>query len=298
MRVISGDEIDFCLEDRAVLETLRGAFRSRLISPSPAAFDIDRLHQLSGTLSVQPAWTDFPAQQTVSRGYIGCSLSLDLPETPGLSTSLYILFSGTGGQPIALLDGMRLTSWRTAGLHALATTYLSREDTARLLVIGDTPNLPRLLSAHAAARNIGSILLVGTSRETRRKISGLPALSGVHVGETDDITEAQEGADIICVAGSPATQTLSRLDPPAGCHIDVLNRDVALPEAVLEEARLFTTDLSAPPRPDLEWAADLRELAEGSKAGRRYYGQRTLFLPGADAAIADHALATHVFLRT
>ncbi|MEM9632423.1 MAG: ornithine cyclodeaminase [Pseudomonadota bacterium] len=302
MRIISSDEIEACLEDRPVLETLRRAFRSNTVTPLIPDLAIDRLDQHSGHLSFQPAWTDFAAQGDVSRGYIGCSLALDLPEQKGLSSGLYILFSGSGGQPIALIDGVRLNAWRTAGVHALAAAYLSREDTSRLLVIGDDPRLPRLVSAYAAVRNFTSILLAGTSSETQKRISNQPAMSGVHIGVTNEIHAAQEGADMICVAGPEHdTQThhsLTYLDPPAGCHIDVLDTTALLPSELLEEARLFSSDLANPPRTELEWAADLKELAQGSKAGRRYYGQRTLFLPGPGTGLADYALAAHIFLRS
>ncbi|MCK7613445.1 ornithine cyclodeaminase [Roseibium sediminicola] len=302
MRIISSDEIDACLDDRSVLETLRRAYRSNTVAPETAPLPIDRLNQLSGALSLQPAWTDFATQGDVSRGYIGCALSLDLPEQSGQAASLYLLFSGATGQPIALMDGMRLTVWRTSALHALAASYLSREDTSRLLVIGDDPRLPRLVSAYADVRNLTSILLAGTSPETRKRIAGLPELKGVHVGVTDEIYAAQEGADMICIAG-PESGTgthhaLTYLDPPAGCHIDVIDPSAQLPSELLEEARLFTSDLVAPPRPELEWAADLKEFTQGEKAGRRYYGQRTLFLPGSRTGLADYALAAHIFLRT
>lgn len=302
MRIISSDEIDACLEDRAVLETLRKAYRSNTVTPATSSLDIERVGSSSGHLSFQPAWTDFAAQGDISRGYIGCSLALTLPEQKNLTSNLYVLFSGSGGHPIALLDGMRLGVWRSAGLHALAASYLSREDTSRLLVIGEDPRLPRVLSTYASVRNFTSILLAGTSEETRKRIAGLPALGNVQLGVTDEIHAAQEGADMICIAG-PQSETgthhaLTYLDPPSGCHVDVLDPSAPLPTDLLEEARLFSSDLSSPPNPELEFAADLYELAQGSKAGRRYYGQRTLFLPGPRTGLADHALSAHIFLRS
>ena len=49
---------------------------------------------------------------------------------------LYLLLDGRTGEPQALIDGPRLTQWRTACASALAASYLAREDAARLLVIG------------------------------------------------------------------------------------------------------------------------------------------------------------------
>lgn len=92
MRIISSDEIDACLDDRSVLETLRRAYRSNTVVPRTAPMPLTRLGGLSGALSLQPAWTDFAAQGDVSRGYIGCALALDLPERPGPAASLYVLF--------------------------------------------------------------------------------------------------------------------------------------------------------------------------------------------------------------
>ncbi|MCV0428394.1 MAG: ornithine cyclodeaminase [Roseibium sp.] len=302
MRIISSDEIDACLEDRAVLETLRRAFRSNTIAPNISDQEINRPGPAPGHISFQPAWTDFAAQGDLSRGYIGCSIALELPEKKGQASSLYVLFSGSGGEPIALIDGARLSAWRAAGVHALAAAYLSREDTSRLLVVGEDPRLPKILSAYAAVRNFTSILLAGTSRQTHKRIAAQRSLANVHVGVTTEIIAAQEGADMICVAGPDSdTQSyhaLTYLDPSAGCHIDVLDPSAVLPSDLLEEARLFSSDLAAPPRTELEWAADLKELAQGSKAGRRYYGQRTLFLPGPQTGLTDYALAAHIFLRS
>ncbi|MET1413254.1 ornithine cyclodeaminase [Roseibium sp. HPY-6] len=302
MRIISSDEIDACLEDRDVLETLRRAYRSNTVAPTCPDYDITRLKGLSGNLAVQPAWTDFSAQNDVERGYVGCSLALDLPENGGVSSNLYILFSGTGAQPIALIDGMRLGTWRMAGTHALAMSYLAREDTSRLLVIGNNPRLPRVLAAYATARNLTSVLFAGTSKEVRKKAAAQPALSNVHLGETTEIHAAQEGADMICIAGPDINtgtfHALTYLDPAAGCHVDILDTTASLSSELLEDVRLFTSDLSDPPRAELEWAADLSELARGNKAGRRYYGQRTLFYPSKRTGLTDFTLAAHIFLRT
>lgn len=302
MRIISSDEIDACLTDRAVLETLRQAYRSTAKTGQPARIDIPRPPDSTGILSLQSAWTDFVAQGHTDRGYIGCAVTLDLPEHRDMASSLYLLMSGQGGHPIALLDGARLGVWRTAGLHALASAYLAREDTTRVLVIGDHPRLPRVLAAHASVRKITSVLLTGASDDLNQRIIGLPHLKNVSIGTTTDISAAVAGADMVCLAGPDASTgqwaDLSTFDPPAGCHIDLLTATAPLAPALWQDARLFTSDLLAPPHDQGEWAAGLAEVARGERAGRRYYGQTTLFAPGRGTALADFALAAHVFLRT
>ncbi|GAA0780713.1 ornithine cyclodeaminase [Roseibium denhamense] len=303
MRIISSDEIDYCLEDRDVLETLRRAFRSSIQTPYVDALTIPRPKQSAGALEFHPAWTNFAGQGHSDRGYIGCNLKLSLPELTGPASNIYVLFSGSGGQPIALIDGMRLGVWRKAGIHGLAAAYLAREDARRMLVIGDDPRLPRIVSAYSSVRGLTSVLFCGTAPSVQKRISGNSGLSHLHFGTTADIPAAVEGADIVCVAGPAHNQQDQSLlpddfDPPAGCHIDVLNPRLSLPSDLLEDCRLFTSDCSHPPFDGKDWAADLTDLARGDKAGRRYYGQRTLFCANTLTGKADFALATHVFLRT
>jgi ornithine cyclodeaminase len=301
MRIISSSNIDLCLSDRDAIEILRQGYRSFAQVSAPLTASIPRPDTQAGQFAVQPAWSDFAGQGHIDRGYVGCSLSLALPEQTGDPSGLYVLFSGSGGQPIALLDGVRLATWRDAGLHALAAAYLSREDAHRLLVIGSDPRLPRLISAYSAVRNITSILFAGTDKEIRRRIAGISELSHVSAGVTDDISSALEGADIVCLAGPEAGSgdwiDLSKFDPPAGCHVDALVANPPIPDTLWQEARLFTTNLKSAPRTNCEWTAGLEELARGERAGRRYYGQRTLFVPCPDTGLADFVLAAHVFLK-
>lgn len=302
MRIISSDEIDTCLTERDVLEAIRTSYRTAALAPDVPPLRIPRPHDLDAALSFQTAWADFEAQGHVDRGYIGCGLSLTSSAQAQFGSGLYVLFSGKSGQPLALLDGIRLSSWSRAGEHALAANYLSREDSTRLLVLGSDPKLPLLLSAYRSVRKLTSVLFSGTSQSLVKRIKGLPAFSGLSIGFTEDRSGALEGADIVCLAGpdsdQPSWSQLSYLDLPAGCHLDVLATDTPLPAGLLQDSRLFTTDRETAPIDGLEWAADLRELAQGEKAGRRYYGQRTLFLPSSHSASSHLALAAHIFLRT
>ena len=304
MRIISGDEIDVCLEYRSVIETLRQAYRSAALAPHGPEFPIERPDRRNGAFSFHPAWTNFAAQGHTDRGYLGCRVGLTLPEDDDRAdlSSVYMLFSGTKGQPIALLDGMRLSAWRHCAVHALAASYLAREDTERLLVIGDHPHLQKLMSSYRAVRRLKTILFAGTDPATLRKIAALPDMSGVKIAATDEIADAASGADMIAIAGLDGDDAigigLDQLDAPSGCHIDVFDRLVPLPDTLFEDARVFTYDRSDASEDVLELAADIRELARGERAGRRYYAQTTLFRPGLHTGLADFALAGHVFLRS
>ncbi|WP_228870112.1 hypothetical protein [Roseibium aggregatum] len=166
---------------------------------------IGRLNQQQGALTVQPAWTDFTQQGDVKRGYIGCSLALDLPEQTGLSSSLYLLFSGSGGQPIALLDGMRLTVWRTAGLHALGASYLSAKTRPACWSSATTRDCPGWCAAMRRAQpdvDPSGRRVAGNPKKDRR----LARAQGGQCRHHERDLCAQEGADMICIAG-PENET-------------------------------------------------------------------------------------------
>jgi ornithine cyclodeaminase/alanine dehydrogenase-like protein (mu-crystallin family) len=76
-----------------------------------------------------PAWTG-PGDEN----YIGVKLVAVYPSNGqiGLPSihGLYYLIDGHTGQPLATMDGARMTVWRTAAASALASTYLSRPDSS------------------------------------------------------------------------------------------------------------------------------------------------------------------------
>ncbi|WP_346906895.1 ornithine cyclodeaminase [uncultured Roseibium sp.] len=306
MRILSSDEIDSALAFPELIETLLRAYRSRIVVPQPADFAIERPHETAGILKAIPAWSNFAAQGHTDRGYIGCGITLDLPQSddaPDLGSSqsgsaLYLLLSGTTGHPIALLDGVRLAVWRRCALHALATRYLAREDTSRLLVIGADPMLPSLIAAYAAVRNIRSVLLTSGAETFLDRLKAHANLKRITFGATDDLAGAVAGADMICcVSRSPIDLPGASLSP--GVHIDVLEPDIRLDGDTLSQVRIFVGDRNETGiLAGTEIAADLRELAKGEKAGRRFYGQMTHFHPGGSSGLADLAVAGHVFLRS
>ncbi len=306
MRILSSDEIDSALAYPELIETLLRAYRSRVVVPQPAGFSIARPHQTAGILKAVPAWSNFVAQGHTDRGYIGCGITLELPQSddaPDIGSSqsgsaLYLLLSGTTGHPVALIDGARLAVWRRCALHALATRYLAREDTSRLLVIGTDPMLPSLLAAYAAVRDIRSVLLTAGAEAFLDNFRTHPKLKRITFGVTDDLAGAVAGADMICCASrAPVDLPGPALSP--GAHIDVLDPDSRLDEGTLSQVRIFVGDRNeAGALADEDIAADLRELAKGEKAGRRFYGQMTHFHPAGSSGLADLAVAGHVFLRS
>lgn len=304
MRIISSDEIETVLAFPELLETLRRAYRSETVVPAPARYDIERPALSAGRMTISSAWTNFTAQGHCDRGYIGCHIAVhlpsgDAPAASAASAGVYLLMSGAQGTPIALIDGPALAKWRSAAQHALAVSYLAREDVRRLLVLGDVPRVASRLEAYRSVRDIRSVLFIGPHHDTCRALMANSAFPKTEFGCTDDLAGAIAGADVILCSGDEVA-TLARHEIQPGTHIDLCSAPaMGLPVAIQEVARLFVGDRQDGNATDLEdVAADLRELAQGQKAGRRFYGQITLFLSGDSTGLADLATAGHVFLRT
>lgn len=296
MRVLTAGEIDAVLSHRELMETLRRAYRSETVVPAPVRLPVDRPETSDAALVISPAWTNFGAQGHSKRGYIGCTISAALEgRLPG---GAYLLLSGVDGTPIAILDGACLAAWRHTAIHALACQYLAREDAERLLILGSSPLIPLLVQALAAVRDFRSVLAAGASPGSTRQLTRLPGTGKMTFGETDDIAGAVRGADVIC-CGEGGLDLLTGQHIPDGTHISLLGTRDTVPERFAADMRLFTAhhqDQFASGIADV--AADLRDLIQGLKAGRRFYGQKTLFGGGDVTGLPDLATAGHVFLRS
>ena len=141
-----------------LVETLREAFRAGAVQPVRHHHTIERPDGAASTLLLMPAWTDFSAATRPGNGHIGVKVVTVSPDNNALGKpavmGLYLLLDGRTGEPQALIDGQRLTQWRTACASALAASYLARQDASRLLVIGAGALCPFLAKAHSAVRPI------------------------------------------------------------------------------------------------------------------------------------------------
>ncbi|KZK87400.1 Alanine dehydrogenase [Pseudovibrio sp. Ad13] len=319
MRIITAQDIEGVMSFRDLLETLRRAFRVGVVAPSPHTQRIARPTGLdNGSLTISSAWHDFAAQDTVERGFIGTRLESCLPtslehDAPAVA-GVYLLQSGKTGTPLALLDGKALVNWRTAATSALASSYLSREDSSRLLMVGAGNLAPYLIDAHASVRPIKEVLVWNRSPAAAQQLVEHMQGQPFKVSATTELGGAVRGADIVCCATSANTPIIQGEWLQEGTHLDLVGSMHAdqreCDDTVISQARLFldsydntpTTagDLKEPLADGVlslqDIASDLAELCQGDRAGRRFYEQITLF-KSTGTALADLAVAGHVYLR-
>lgn len=319
MRIITAADIAEVASFRDLVETLRVAFRNPPIAPLRHHHTVERPDgEPDTTLLIMPAWTDFAGQGSSGRGYTGVKIVSVVPDNKARSlpsvVGAYLLMSGQSGLPLALLDGQALTLWRTAASSALASSYLSRPDANKLLMVGAGALSPYLIRAHCAMRPIEHVLIWNRTPQRAQKLAGKLSDLGVTIAVTDDLEGAARGADIISTATMSEEPLIKGMWLSAGQHVDLVGAYKPTMREVdshaISKARVFCDtregalkeagDLVIPIKENRfsadDVAGDLFDLCRGGRAGRRYYDQITLFKSVGTAA-EDLAVAAHIFAR-
>ena len=227
---------------------------------------------------------------------------------------IYVLLNARSGAPLALIDGPKLTTKRTAAASALASGYLSRPDCERLLMVGTGAMAPELILAHAAVRPICNVLIWGRDIKKAGKLAKHLNRPNFRVEATDDLETAARGAHIISCATLSSAPLIKGAWLSAGQHLDLVGAfrpDMReSDDEALRRARVFvdTRDGACSEGGDViqaiqngvinrdDIAGDLFELTRGARAGRRFYDQITLF-KSVGSAVEDLAAAKLVVER-
>lgn len=208
-----------------------------------------------------------------------------------------VVFSESG-TPVALLDGAMVTRLRTGAASALASTYLSRPDSAHLVVIGTGALAPYMALGHCAARPIGRVTVAGRHEErAKRTAAEIRSLigDGVEVELATSLEKVVPVADIVCCATSSAQPVLAGKWLRPGAFVDLVGgfsptKREADDEAV-QRSRLFVDtyegalaeagDLLQPLESGLitrdRIEGELSDLVSGRATGRRGADEITLF---------------------
>lgn len=316
MRLIPAADVDRALDFAGLVETLRRAFRRGAVQPVRHHHTIERPDGAASTLLLMPAWSDFMSAGTSDDGYIGVKIVTVSPDNNAVGKPAvmgqYLLLDGRTGEPVALIDGQRLTQWRTAAASALAATYLARADASRLLVIGAGALCPFLVRAHKAVRPLETVRIWNrTPANAERAVAAL-AGQGIAAEVAADLDDELGRADIVSSA-TIASEPLVRgrfLKP--GTHVDLVGGFTpAMREAddeVIRRASVHVDTISGATREAGDIVqplqsgllktegirGDLHALARGSCPGRREANEITLF-KSVGAALEDLAAGIAVY---
>lgn len=217
---LSAEQLRTALPYPALIDALRQAFQDDIHAPARHVHTISS--DPAATLLLMPAWRP--------NAYIGIKLLTAVPDNPSRNLPtlhyIYLLLDAATGVPLALLDGEELSVRRTAAASALAATYLSRPDSATLLVVGTGQLAPHLAEAHAAARPISKIAVWGRAPDKAqalcRRLQAKAWAAGITVEPAADLGRALDSADIITCATTSTVPIVAGKLVQAGTHIDLV----------------------------------------------------------------------------
>jgi ornithine cyclodeaminase len=236
-----------------------------------------------------PAWQEGEA--------IGVKLVTVFPENPSRHRlpsvqAVVVLFDGSTGSPLALIDGTELTYRKTAADSALGARFLAPREAHTLLMVGAGGLSRHLIAAHRAVRpSIERVLIWNRTPAKAVQLVG----EGVADVMVDDLAAAVREADIVCTATMTKDPLIRGEWLRPGTHVDCvgaylpdhreIDDDVVRRAEIYVDSRLATLteggDLVIPIDAGVISAddvrADLYELSQGNRQGRTDPDAITLF---------------------
>jgi ornithine cyclodeaminase/alanine dehydrogenase-like protein (mu-crystallin family) len=311
MRVVGADEVDRVLAFPDLVETLREAFRAAITVPVRHHHMIPR-PGAEAILILMPAWHDS------ADGFIGTKIVTVFPDNSARAKPSvmgnYLLLSGETGEPLAVIDGVILTLWRTAAASALAARYLARKDARRMTMVGAGALAPRLIAAHAAIRPIDDVLIWNRTAAHAEALASRLDRPGLRVRATDDLAASIASADIITSATLSREPLIQGAWLKPGAHVDLVGAYTPkmreADDEAIRRARIYVDTRAGAPKEggdiaqplaaglikESDIAGDLFDLCRGTVEGRRSEEEITLF-KSVGTAIEDLAAAVEVYQR-
>ncbi|MFC6673798.1 ornithine cyclodeaminase family protein [Marinobacterium aestuariivivens] len=282
---LNAEQVRDALPWNLMIESLRDVFsRDDVCSPVRHHHSVEVPGEPEATLLLMPAW--IPGE------YLGVKQVNVFPgnsarNMPGLS-SHYLLSCGKTGNSLALLEGNELTARRTAAASALASRYLSREDSRELLMVGAGRMGRRLIPAHMSVRPVSRVSVWDRNDAASEALVAelRDADIDARVCPVDQLQKAAGSADIVSCATLATEPVISGDWLKAGAHLDLVGSFTPTmretDNAAMQRCAVFvdtragalseTGDLIIPIREGVITAdkviAEFSELCRGLHAGR------------------------------
>jgi ornithine cyclodeaminase/alanine dehydrogenase-like protein (mu-crystallin family) len=224
----------------------------------------------------------------------------------------YIYFDAIKGIVKAILDAKNLTVKRTAAASALASIYLSRQNSSSMLMIGTGALSVNLIKAHTSVRPIKNVFVWGRNFEKAKAIAVALKNENFNIQPIKTIIEKISDVHIISCATLSKTPLVFGKYLRKGQHIDLVGsyrKDMReADDDTIKKASVFVDtfqgglkesgDIFIPLQngvlKESDIKADLFLLSSGAKPGRINANEITLF-KSVGHAIEDLAAATYYY---
>lgn len=219
MLSINAETIHQALTFPKLVNGLQTAFTAKIQVPPRLHFDIENPKaSRETTLLMMPAWQ--------AGDVAGIKLVTVAPENSqkNLPTiqGTYLLLDVDTGSMKAMMDAPSLTAKRTAAASALASRYLSREDSETLLVVGTGTLAPHLIEAHASVRPIKKVFIWGRNYKHAQQVCQKIAHLNIPCVAVEDLECYVKQADIISCATLSTKPLIFGQWLKEGQHLDMV----------------------------------------------------------------------------
>jgi ornithine cyclodeaminase/alanine dehydrogenase-like protein (mu-crystallin family) len=171
----------------------------------------------------------YVVRSAVDRGrYMASKMFTSFPanlaagELPAVQ-AVCVLFDGTDGRPLAVMDGTEITHWRTAADSALGARLLAAPDPKTLLVVGAGEMSMWLVRAHRAVRpSLERVLIWNRTIERARSLAQRLASDGIAAAVSTDLDAATRVADVITTCTRSHEPLIKGANLRPGAHLDLV----------------------------------------------------------------------------
>lgn len=293
MKLFGPDDIDAALTFPGLIDTLAEAFRGEAVVPPRTHHQIERPGE-EAVLLIMPAWSA-PDSETPYLGtkIVSVFFGNGKRNLPGVMGA-YLLMNGRTGEPLAVMDGNRLTLWRTAAASALASRYMSDPEASRMLMVGAGGLAPFLIKAHRAVRPLSDIAVWARRLEAAEAVVADLARDGIEARAVTDLEGEARTADIISCATNATQPLIHGRWLKRDAHLDLVGaftmqmreadadaleraRVVVDSEKAIDEGGDIAVGIDEGNYSAEKIAGTLTDLCHGRIVGRAEEGEITLF---------------------
>ncbi|MCV6575971.1 MAG: ornithine cyclodeaminase family protein [Cohaesibacter sp.] len=317
MRIFSADDVNTLMDYSELVEVLRKAFQSDIITPLRHNHTIELPDQANASLLLMPAWHNAMAKGHSNGTYVGIKMVSVYPDNeakahkPSILGS-YLLLDGATGEIKAIIDGPAISIWRTACASALAASYLAKLDAQEILMVGTGALAEPLIRAHMAVRPLKQIAIWGRNPQKAQKLADRLQQQGLKARVAEQLEDAARSADIISCATMASSPLVMGKWLKPGSHLDLVgafrpdmresdDEAVQIASVFCDTLQGATNEGGDIVQPLANGAltldqikGDLFDLCRGSRIGRASDDEITLF-KSVGTAIEDLAAAQYLY---
>jgi ornithine cyclodeaminase len=210
--------------------------------------------------------------------------------------AICVLFDGSNGRPLAVMDGTEITHWRTAADSALGAKFLAPSNPETLLVVGAGEMSRWLVGGHRTVRpSLCRVVIWNRTMERASDLAKQLQQDGIDAVATTNLDDATQAADVITTCTRSHEPLIKGANLRPGVHLDLVGgytpQTREADDEAAQRARVFVDrresafdgvgDILQPIAngaiKETDVLGDLYDLAGGHSVGRRSSADITFF---------------------